>query len=81
MKVHNEAVEHAANEWLERCSQEAAEPALKAIRAIPMHLVTPTMVASLSACLSSLANGLENGPKDTAQGYLDDCYEDMKRFA
>ena len=66
---------------LERYSEMHTDIVRKAINSIPAYLVTPTMVADLSACLSKLSGNLPTAPREIAQGYFDDCYDDMRGFA
>ena len=80
MDAHNQAIEDAAEAWLEEQSTQATEPALRAIRAITPHLVTPAMIAALAACLSSLAGALPPDAKELAQESLDTCFDDMQEF-
>lgn len=69
-----------AAEWLARAEQTAADAAIAQIRAIPDCVFTPLVMAQLVAALSSKAKALGPHSREIAQGYLDDCYEDMKGF-
>lgn len=69
-----------AAEWLARAEQAAADAAIAQIRAIPDCVFTPLVMAQLVAALSSKAEALGPNSREIAQGYLDDCYDDMKGF-
>jgi len=69
-----------AAEWLARAEQTAADAAIAQIRAIPDCVFTPLVMAQLVAALSGKANALGPHSREIAQGYLDDCYDDMKGF-
>lgn len=69
-----------AAEWLAAAEQTAADAAIDQIRAIPDCVFTPLVMAQLVACLSRKAEALGPNSREVAQGYLDDCYDDMKGF-
>jgi len=81
MDAHHPAVVEAAAAAMERLEAAAPLPAIVAIKAIPRHLVTPSVIADLAAALATLAGALGAAPREVAHGYLDDLHEDMRRFA
>lgn len=61
--------------------EACAAAAVCTIKAIPDWAVTPALVASIAAALSERANHLPPNAREWAQGYLDDCHDDMQHFA
>lgn len=70
-----------AARWLADAEITAADEARAAIRHIPACVFTPRVMADLAACLAEQAKHLPQEPREVAQGYLDDLFEDMRGFA
>lgn len=81
MDAHHPAVEEAARAAMERLEAAAPLPAIAAIKSIPRHLVTPSVIADLAAALATLAGQLGNETREVAQNYLDDLHDDMRGYA
>lgn len=69
-----------ANREIADAADKAASAVIAAIRAVPNYLVCPELVAQIAAALSSKCEHLPPNAREVAQGYFDDCFDDMRGF-
>lgn len=70
-----------AERELEEAADKQADRVIAAIKAVPACLVCPALVAQIAAALATMCNGLPPEAREVAQGYFDDCHDDMRGFA
>ena len=71
-------MEELAKRAQDRCAGVSATFICKAIKSQSDFAVTPEWLASIAAALSEKAKALPAEPREIAQAYLDDLYDDMK---
>jgi hypothetical protein len=54
---------------------------IAAIRLVPAYAVCPELVAQIAAALGAMCTHLPPEAREIAQGYFDDCHDDMRGFA
>jgi hypothetical protein len=74
------AAEIAEREIADAAHRQASR-VIAAIRLVPAYAVCPELVAQIAAALGAMCTHLPPEAREIAQGYFDDCHDDMRGFA
>ena len=78
--IHAELAAEIAEREIADAAHRHASRVIAAIRLVPAYAVCPELVAQIAAALGTMCAHLPPDAREIAQGYFDDCHDDMRGF-